>query len=160
MLSGGSYGTFREAFRVNAPLIQDRLGIFIAQVYDSQGFKQKPSSDITRRQYAAITAYPFANQKTKLMASFENYNNYANDPNGVTPVDFVTPWLNSGRPVWNPVTSTITYQATGQVVGPYAAATTSPNYSGILQTALTTVGSPYFVPSLTYVSNTHNIDVH
>ena len=156
-LAGGSWGTFRESLRVNVPIVEDRVGLFVAQLYNSQGFKQKPSSDITRRQYAAITAYPFKNHKTKLTASVENFNNYANDPNGITPVDFVTPWLNSGRPVWNPVTSTITYQATGQVVGPYALSTTSPNYSGILQTALTTVGSPYFVPSLTYVSNTHNI---
>lgn len=156
-LQVGSWGAYRESFKGNVPLIDDRLGLFIAQLYDVQGFKQKPSSDISRRQYAAITAYPFKSHKTKLTASIENYNNYANDPNGITPVDFVTPWLASGRPVWNPITDTITYQATGQTVGPYAQATTSPNYSGILQTALTTTTSPYFVPSLTYVASTHNV---
>jgi outer membrane receptor for ferric coprogen and ferric-rhodotorulic acid len=54
-LMGGSWGTFRETFDVNIPLIKDTLAIYIAQLYNSQGFEQKPSSDITRREYGAIT---------------------------------------------------------------------------------------------------------
>jgi outer membrane receptor protein involved in Fe transport len=157
-LTGKSWGGYRESFNANVPIIKDRLAIFLAQVYDSEGFKQKPSSDITRRGYAAFTLSPFANHKTKLTGSIERYENYANDPNGITPVDFVSPWLASGQPTWNPVNDTITYQTTGHTVGPYAISNAYPNYTApITQALITTPASPYFVPSLTVVSATHNI---
>jgi hypothetical protein len=153
-----SWGGERETFGLNIPLIKDRLAIYIAQVYDSEGFKQKPSSDITRREYGAFTFFPFKNHKTKFSGSYEYYNNYANDPNGITPIDDVTPWINSGEPVWNPINDEVSYLATGKNVGPYAIATTSPNYvKPITQAMLTTATSPYFVPSLTIESATHNV---
>src|SRR5665213_3176530 len=127
-LTGKSWGGYRESLGANVPIIKDRLGIYIGQVYDSQGFKQKPSADITRRQYAAFTLYPFKNQKTKFNGSIERYANYANDPNGITPVDFVTPWKNSGSPIWNPINDTVTY-SNGKQVGPYAIGATYPNYT-------------------------------
>ena len=155
-LSVSSYGGYRESFGANVPLISGRLGLYVAQLYDTEGFKQKPSSDVTRRQYVAMTFYPFKSQKTKLSASFENYNNYANDPNGVTPVDFVTPWLQSGRPVWNTVTDVVTYLDGGRTVGPYAVSNAYPNYTApITQALLTTTTSPYFVPSLTFLAANH-----
>ena len=98
-----SYGGERESVGLNIPLIKNKLAIYIDQLYLSDGFKQKPSSNISRRQYGALTLDPFASHKTKFTFSFENYNNYANNPNTITPVDDVTPWLNSGRPVWNPL---------------------------------------------------------
>ncbi|HEY4302294.1 MAG TPA: TonB-dependent receptor plug domain-containing protein [Candidatus Didemnitutus sp.] len=154
--TGSSWGGYRESVGFNIPVIQNRLGLYIAQVYDSEGFKQKPASDITRRGYAAFTAYPFANLKTKITGSVERYSNYANDPNGITPVDFVTPWLASGQPVWNPLTDTVTYQATGQVTAAYALSNAYPNYSApITQANLTQATSPYFVPSLTFLTTSH-----
>ena len=129
-----------------------------AQMYDSEGFKQKPSSDLTRRLYGAFVLYPLKNHKMKISGSFENYSNYANDPNGITPLDYATPWLAAGRPVWNPITDMVTYQATGKTAGPYTISSTYPNYTGILQTALTTSTSPYFVPGLTIVSAGHRVE--
>jgi outer membrane receptor protein involved in Fe transport len=155
-LTGSSWGGFRESMGFNVPIIKDRLAIYIAQLYNAEGFKQKPSSDITRRQYATLTFYPFKNHKTKINASIENYNNYANDPNGITPVDFVSPWLRSGQPVWNPITDTVTYLANNQAGGTYAISSTFPNYSAPrTQALLTTSTSPYFVPSLTFLSAGH-----
>jgi outer membrane receptor protein involved in Fe transport len=151
-LQYGSYGTFRETFGVNIPVLRDKLAIYAGQMYDSRQFKQKPSYDITRREYAAFTAVPFDNHKTKISGSFEYYNNSADDPNGVTPVDFVTPWRQAGRPVWDPTTDTVTFLNGGATMGPYAAKATYPNYAGILQSNLTQSTSPYFVPTLTYAS--------
>lgn len=148
----GTWGTFRETFGVNVPVWKDKLAVYAAQVYDSRGFKQKPSYDYTRRQYVAFTFVPFSNHKTKLSGSFEYYNNTSDDPNAVTPVDFVTPWRQSGRPVWDPTTDMIRYLDTGVQMGPYAAKANYPNYVGILQSNLTTSTSPYFVPAITYVS--------
>ena len=158
-LSGGSWGAFRQTLSANIPLIEDKLAIYVAQVYNSQGFKQKPASDLTRRQYASFTFDPFKSHKTKITGSFENYSNYASDPNGITPIDFVTPWLNSGRPVYNPINDVITYQATGKTTLPYAIGTTYPNYvaGGPTQALMTTSTSPYFIPSLTFASSGHDI---
>lgn len=148
----GSWGTFRDTLDVNVPVIKDKLAIRVAQSYTDRGFKQKPSYDISRREYAAFTFVPFKSHKTKLSGSFEYYNNSANVPNGVTPVDFVTPWRASGRPVWDPTTDVVTYLDGGRTMGPYAVKNTYPNYVGILQSNLTQTTSPYFIPSLTYVS--------
>lgn len=146
----GNWGSYRDTVSLNIPLISDKLAVYVAQSYNSRGFEQEPSYDDTRREYAAFTFVPFKNHKTKLSGSFEYYNNSANDPNFVTPVDFVTPWLASGRPIYNALDSTVTYLSSGATVGPYAALTSSPNYVGIRQSDLTTASSPYFVPSMTY----------
>ncbi len=150
-----SWGGQRETFGLNVPLIKDRLAVYFGQVYDSEGFQQKPSFDYTRREYAAFTLYPFRNHKTKISGSIEDYNNYADDPNGVTPTDYVTPWIKSGEPIWNPINDVVSYLATGKNVGPYTISSTYPNYAGILQTALTTSTSPYFVPGMTIVNSGH-----
>ena len=155
-LVGGSWGTYRQSSNFNIPVIPHKLAIYLAQAYTNQGFKQKPSTDIARREYAAFTFVPFKSQKTKLTGSFEYYNHDQKDPNGVTPVDFVTPWLQSGRPVYNPLNDMVTYLNTGVTSGPYAQAKNYPNYAGILQTDMGKVGSPYFVPSLNYASTGHN----
>ena len=151
----GSWGKTRETFGLNVPVIKDTLGIYVAQMYDSEGFKQKPSADKTRRQCAAFTYYPFKSHKTKLSGMIEGFNAYTNDPNVITPYGFVTPWVTSGRPVYNPVTDMVTYLASGKTVGPYAQTATYPNYAGILQVNLTTTTSPYFVPGLQYNSSGH-----
>ncbi len=153
----GSWGTVRETADLNIPILKDTLAIYLAQMYQSRGFKQKPSFDETRRQYAAFTLTPFKNHKTKISGSFEYYSESADLPNVITPVDEVTPWRQSGRPVYNPINNLVTYLDGGRTVGPYALAKTSPDYAGILQTNLTTSSSPYFVPSLTYVNAGHNV---
>jgi len=159
-LQVSSFGGFRQTLNLNIPLIQDKLAIVLSQVYNSEGFEQKPSSDLTRRQYAAFTFVPFKNHKTKLTGSFENYNNYANDPNAVTPLDGVTPWLASGQPIWNTLTDSVTYVSTGKTVGPYVGTTAYPNYvaGGPTQALLTTSTSPYFVPGMTFASTGHIIE--
>jgi hypothetical protein len=156
-VQASSWGGQRESFGLNIPLIEDRLAIYVAQEYSSEGFKQKPSFDYTRREYAAFTLYPFKNHKTKLSGSIEDYNNFADDPNGVTPTDYVTPWLSSGQPVWNPINDTVTYMTSGRVVGPYTISSTYPNYAGMLQSQLTTSTSPNFVPSLTILNSGHDV---
>ncbi|HVW20351.1 MAG TPA: TonB-dependent receptor plug domain-containing protein [Opitutaceae bacterium] len=153
-----SWGGFRESLNLNVPLLHDTLALYAAQLYDSKGFEQKPSSNLTRRQYVALTANPFKTHKTKIKLSFENYSNYANNPDTITPADYVTPWLASGRPVWNPITETVTYLNTGKTTVPYVLTTTNPNYvaGGPVGTAaLTASTSPYFVPAMTFFSGGH-----
>ncbi|HEY3755458.1 MAG TPA: TonB-dependent receptor [Opitutaceae bacterium] len=159
-LMADQWGTIRESIDFNAPLINNRLAIDVAQMYQSEQFEQKPSSDLTRRQYATLTFQPWGNSVTRIKASFENYSNYNADPNFVTPIDYVTPWIDAGRPVWNTLTDQVTYLATGKTSLPYALTTTMPNYVAggpVGNTALTSTTSPFFVPGLTFGSATHNI---
>ena len=153
-LEVSSWGGFRQTTGLNLPLIKGKLGIYLGQTYDSVGFQRQPASDLTRRQYAALTADPFKNHKTHINLAAEWYNSYANDENTLTPTDYITPWLQSGRPIYNPLTGTVTYLSTGRQTQPYALSTTDSNYvpGGPIQANLNSSASPFFVPSMTFPS--------
>ena len=118
-------GSFRSSLSFNRTLIKDKLAIYGAFLYDDRQFERKPSYDITRRQYAAITFKPFS--KTSIRANFENYSNRNRRPNTISPLDFITQWNLAGRPIYDNLTKKITITKTGQVVGPYISSASSPN---------------------------------
>jgi len=105
-------------------LLDHKLAIYGAFLYDDRQFERKPSYDITRRQYGAITFKPFS--KTSIRANFENYDNRNRRPNTISPVDYVTQWNLAGRPIYDNLTKKITITKTGQVVGPYISSASSP----------------------------------
>jgi outer membrane receptor for ferric coprogen and ferric-rhodotorulic acid len=137
----GSFGAHRESVRTNIP-IGKKVAIFLAGLYDDKEFERKPSREITRRQYAAITYAPWA--KTKITGSFENYDNYNNRPNFNEPLDAISPWLNAGKPGWDPTTQTITF-ADGHVTGPYLNSTLDPRW--VANKTLTVNGMGAFTSS-------------
>lgn len=146
-------GSMRGSFGVNRALIKDKLGIYVAALYDNKQFQRKPSYDLTRRQYAAVTYRPF--QKTTIRGKFENYKNDANRPNFLTPRDFVTPWLQAGRPAYDPVARTVTILDTGLVKGPYVSDTRSPGYvtgmtTGDAALTATTAAMGMYTPGITW----------
>ena len=155
-LQASSFGGYRETADVNIPLLKDHIALYLAQEFTSVGMQRHPASDLTRRQYAAITIDPFKSHKTKITAYAEFWNNYANDQNTLLPVDYVTPWLAAGKPMMNPITGMVTYLATGKTSGPYVSSTTSPGWVAGLPTgtgALTSITSPIFVPAMTAFGN-------
>jgi hypothetical protein len=117
-------GSERVAFSFNKTLIKDKLAIYGALLYNDEQFVRKPSYDITRRQYGAITYKPF--RHTTLRASVEGYNNDNRRPNSLTPTDYVSEWRNAGSIVYNARTHEFTSLATNQVVGMYAGSAASP----------------------------------
>ena len=119
-------GSFRSSVNFNIPLIEDKLAIYGALLYNNQQFERKPSRDLTRREYGAVTFKPFKN--TTIRAFAENYQNDANRPNSLTPRDLVTPWLAAGRPSYDPTTRLVTNLDSGVTTGPYVSATASPGY--------------------------------
>lgn len=152
------YGSYRGSIGINRSLIQDKLAIYVAALYNNQQFQRKPSVELTRRQYGAITYKPF--KKTVLRGFAENYNNYSNRPNFLTPRDFVTPWLQAGRPSYDPTTLRVTRDS-GQVTGPYLLDTRAPGYvPGTLATtgALNLTTSPQFVPGITFENGTRPLE--
>ncbi len=101
-----SNGSARGTVAFNRTLLRDRLAIYGAIVYDDRKFERKPSYDLTKRQYGALTYKPFA--KTTIWADVENYVNDNRRPNTLTPRDFVTQWNLAGRPAWDPLTRQVT----------------------------------------------------
>lgn len=150
----GSWGSYRGSISHNQPLIDDKLAIYVAALYDSTASERKPSYDITRRQYGALTYQPF--KKTKITAGFENYDNKNDRANSMMPRDFVTPWLQAGRPAYNSVTRMVTVLDTGRVLGPYVSSTRAPGWipgtivGGPATVALTSTTSPQFVPGIQF----------
>src|SRR5690606_1852682 len=105
--------------------------------------------DIQRRFYGAVTYRPL--DKLRIRASYERFNQAQSRPNTLTPVDAVTPWLEAGRPVYNPVTRMVTVQDTGQVFGPYFMDADSPYATAGVpagNNGLNSLTSPFYVPGI------------
>ncbi len=110
----GSNDSYRTSFRVNKVLVPGKLGILGAGLYDSRGFSRKPSHDISRRGYGAITFQPF--KKTSVRATYERFTGHQRLPNTVTPQDAITEWRAQGSPSWNPLTFTVTRRGVATVL--------------------------------------------
>jgi hypothetical protein len=146
-------GSFRSSLALNRTLIKDKLAVYGAFLYNDQRFERKPASDLTRRQYGAITFKPFP--KTVIRGFAEGFENDANRPNFLTPRDQVTPWYQAGRPVYDPTTRMITVLDTGRTLGPYVSNVLSPGYNAAVNTvlgtgALTNTASPLFYPGIQF----------
>lgn len=144
-------GSFRTSLALNRPLFKDKLAIYGALLYNNQQFERKPSRDLTRRQYGALTYKPF--KSTVIRGFAEGFLNDANRPNFFTPRDHITPWLQAGRPAYDPTTRMVTIQDTGRRLGPYVSNVNSPGYTAALNSvigvnALTNTASPLFVPGI------------
>lgn len=134
ILRTDQYGSFRTSFAFNRELVHDKLALYGAFLYNNQQFQRKPSRDLTRRQYAAITYKPF--ERTFIRGFAENYQNDANRPNSLTPRDFVSSWFAAGRPAYDPTTRMITILDTNRVVGPYVSNVNSPGYNAAFNNVL------------------------
>ncbi|TVR50132.1 MAG: hypothetical protein EA425_10460 [Puniceicoccaceae bacterium] len=119
-------GGYRGSISHNQPLIEDTLAVFGALLYDKRKFERKSAEDTTDRQYGALTFKPFP--RTFIRGSIERYSNFNQRPNYLTPRDFITPWIQAGRPVYNPNTRLVTLSDTGEVFGPYVLSPDSPGY--------------------------------
>ncbi len=72
----------------------------------------------------------------------------------------MTPWLQAGRPAYDPIARTVTVLDSGKVTGPYTLSNLSPGYvAGALTTdgALTTTTSSQFVPAITWADPTRPV---
>ncbi len=166
-----SWRGYRGTISHNQPL-GEKLAIYVAGLYDSKGFERKPSYDVYRRQYGALTYQPF--KGTHITASFENFDNHNRRPNYITPRDAITPWLAFGRPVWNPITDMITVLDSGRTYGPYLTDTRDSRYAATIaaypalsqtiasasrisigNTWLSVTTSPLYVPGIQFRS-AHN----
>jgi hypothetical protein len=150
----GSFDAYRASFNTNVP-IGDKFAVFAAALYDSRGFQRKPSDDIYRRQYIAMTYKP--DQKTKVTANYEHFDNYNNRPNYAMPIDFVSEWLEQGKPSFNPTNQMITFSNGRTAMGPYLIDTRDPRFvstavTPVGATAISTTTSALYIPSLEFAA--------
>ncbi len=147
-------GSRRGTFAFNRPVIEDKLAVYGAVLYDGRRFERKPSYDRTRRAYGAITYKPIA--KTTLRFNVESYRNENRRPNSLTPRDYITQWNLAGQPTYDSQTHLVTRLATGEVMGPYIINASSP-YAD--QTRAYIESLPDFDPALWNADQTKYNDV-
>lgn len=111
-------GGFRTSFDLNRPLLDNKLAIRLAGVWEEKGFKRKPSREEIRRGQFSLFYQPF--RRTTLKASVESYSNEAQRPNALTPRQSITDWQAAGEPTWNPITRMVTF-SDGRTEGPFPA---------------------------------------
>lgn len=68
--------SYRTSLSFNRSLIDDKLAMYGALLYDNRQFERKPSRDLYRREFGALTYKPF--KKTVIRGFAENYENEAN----------------------------------------------------------------------------------
>jgi outer membrane receptor protein involved in Fe transport len=108
-LRGDNWGGFRGTVDLNRPIFKNKLAIRLSGLYDSKGFVRKPSGDLQRRQYIAVTYVPF--ESTKISGSAEFMTDQRQTPNAQTPRDTISYWMQNGRPTWDPITQTANFRA-------------------------------------------------
>ncbi len=118
------YGSYRGSLNFNKSLIDDKLALYGAALYDNRQFDRKPSYDKTRRYYGAFTYKPL--KKTTIRGNVESYDNQNRRPNTLTPRDFVTQWNLAGQPYYDPLTRKVVRQSDGKTVGDYVISASSP----------------------------------
>jgi hypothetical protein len=98
------YGSFRTVIDHNQVLIDDKLALRVAGVYDDQSFKVEEAWRRNKRAFVSGMYRPFEN--TTLKASVELGDIDSNMPEIRPPGDAYTQWWAMGRPAWNPSTNT------------------------------------------------------
>lgn len=141
-------GGYRSTFNINRPLWKDKIALRIAGLYSNKEFNQKPSYDLTRRIYGAMTIKPFRDTTIRLKA--ESYREDRQTPNSLTPRDGVTEWLENGKPTWNPLTFTYTVNGVTSAPVPVGSGTTAELL--VLPKGLYVNSTTYTRPSM-YIDN-------
>ncbi|MFT3831077.1 MAG: TonB-dependent receptor [Opitutaceae bacterium] len=99
-------GGYRGSIDWNQVLIPNKLAIRVSDVYQKDEFVRKPSGVTTERLNVMLKAQPF--KGTTITGSVFTYKMHGNRPNYTPPRDYVSYWLESGSPGWDPTTGLIT----------------------------------------------------
>ncbi len=94
----------RESIDVNRVLLKDKLAMRFSQVYQDTEFTRQPAGVETERYNFMVKYRPF--KRTTISGSFQYFAQEGVRPNSITPRDAVTPWIENGSAVWDPLTST------------------------------------------------------
>ncbi len=100
----GERSSHRETFDYNAVLVDDRLGVRLAGVYDKFNYQQRPTFEEKERFYATVEGVLFENEgsdflgKTVIRANYESGEITTNPPQVTPPGDGVSSWFSIPDP--------------------------------------------------------------
>lgn len=96
-----SYEGYRTTLDVSRVLIKGRLAVRANGSFQHDGFVRKPSGMDTLRYNGFVKYQPFPN--TTISGSYLYTRSNGNRPNFTMPRDYMTDWVNAGKPTWDPV---------------------------------------------------------
>lgn len=138
----GSESSQRGVLNHNHVLIQDKLALRLAAVYDDTFYRAKPAFERRKAAYLATTYRPFRNTTIRLSA--EEGRSDSSKPWGRTPFDGISLWWELGRPAYNPLTHTVTLMD-GAPKPPFTLAQATNSALTSLYTAIGLGGSPNMI---------------
>ncbi|WP_158277392.1 TonB-dependent receptor plug domain-containing protein [Opitutus sp. ER46] len=142
-----SYEGYRTSLDINRVIKKNVLAVRVNGAFQHDAFIRKPSGVNTVRYNGMIKYQPFKN--TTISGAFLHYRMNGNRPNYTPPRDYISDWVNNGKPSWDPVRQVIhlngqTIDKNGVVTGgraivPITADSAIPSYvpitrSGTIQT--------------------------
>jgi len=136
-LRADSDGGWRATFDVNQVISPNKLAVRVNGGRQHEDWQRKPTGFETKRLNAMVKFRPFEN--TTITASYLYYYGYGNRPNNTTPRDYVSAWVNAGKPAWDPVSQT--YTLNGQTYGMNATGT------GVVAGSTTPITSDDYLPA-------------
>lgn len=93
------FGTARTSFRVNEILMEDRLSVFLAGLYDDEKYEQQEAFSRDRRVYGSVVFK--ASEDINIFGSIEFGDRDRSAPDFTPPNDGITPWFNTGKQTFN-----------------------------------------------------------
>ena len=102
-------GSVRSELDYNKVLIDDKLAIRVAAVYDDKKYQQKPAYELDERLF--LTATWKIDDRSFLRVNGETGTIEANRPSVIAPTDWISGWLLAGKPIHD-----LYYQGTPTVV--------------------------------------------
>lgn len=105
----GEHGSYRTEFDYNVNLIEDRLSLRFAGVYQDKQYKQRPAFEEKRRIF--LTGGWRIDDRSTLQFNVESGDVTANRPSVIAPTDWISGWLLAGKPI-----NDLYYQGTPNVV--------------------------------------------
>lgn len=111
-LETDQHGTVRSSLRYNYEVLDDRMAIFVAGLYDKTKFEQEEAFSDDKRLYLSVTGK--LTDSIRAHVSIEKGERVAARPDFVPPNDGITPWLLAGKPIVdNPYEAAALFRGTG-----------------------------------------------
>ncbi|MBI5688968.1 MAG: hypothetical protein HZC55_02640 [Verrucomicrobia bacterium] len=94
-----NHDSTRSALDLNRVLVPGRVALRVAALYDDSRDWIKPNHDRQNRYYGTLTVKPFTHTTARYF--FEHARRDASRTQAKLPFDFVTPWIEAGRPLFD-----------------------------------------------------------
>ena len=118
-LESDQHGTQRGSLRYNVEIIDDRLSMLVAALYDKERYEQRQAFEDDKRVYASGTWK--ITRHIRLQVNAEAGERFSARPDYVPPNDGITPWLLAGKPIGeNPQAGATLFRGRGDFFPPEA----------------------------------------